>query len=319
MTELRGACAIRRVCFTLWLLLFALGLLLYGKAVSAAAVNSLSLCMQVLLPALFPFFVLSGWLALSGGGTFLCCLLDKPMRQWFGLSGSCASALLLGWIGGYPVGASTAVQLYQNRRCSREEALSLLRFCNNAGPAFLIAAFGNGMLQSSRDGATIYGAQLLSSLFIGVLFRRKTGAVKHLTRHENSQNSPYSLTLSALLSTVKNAFDAFQGVCAFVVFFAVTESLLLQLPPMQGGGLGAALFSGLLELTGGLSMLAKLQLKRQLLLPCCAFLSGFGGLSVTLQSVSLILDAGLPCKGYLKSKLMQGFIAAVITFLLVSL
>lgn len=238
------------------------------------------------------------------------------MRQLFGLPGTCASALLLGWIGGYPVGANTAVQLYQSGQCSRDETLSLLRFCNNAGPAFLIAAFGGGMLQCSRYGVRIYCAQLLSSLLIGVMFRRKSSAVKAFARQPASQ---HSWTLSQLLSTVKNAFDAFQGVCAFVVFFAVVESLLFQLPLLQNGGFAAAMLSGLLELTGGLSMLAALPLNTELLLPCCAFLSGFGGLSVTLQSVSLILEAGLPCRGYLQAKLLQGGLSAAITFLLISL
>lgn len=316
MTGSDAAFSIRRAGFLLWLLLFAAGLLLCGREVSAAVVESLTLCTQVLLPALFPFFVLSGWLAASGSAAALAPLLQRPMGKLFHLSGACAPALLLGLVGGYPVGTNAAVQLYRAGQCSREDALSLLRFCNNAGPAFLISALGCGMLGDPRAGALLYGAQVLSALLIGVLFRRKSSAVKPDCITAESQPA---FSLSALLETVRSAFAAFQNVCAFVLFFSVMKRLLFQLPLLRQGGLPSALLSGLLEVTGGLSSLAALPLPWQLLLPCCAFLAGFGGLSVTLQSASLLLEAGLPCRDHVVFKLLQGALAAGIAFLLARL
>ena len=313
MTGSDAAFSIRRAGFLLWLLLFAAGLLLCGREVSAAAVQSLSLCAQVLLPALFPFFVLSGWLAASGSAAVLAPLLQKPMGKLFHLPGACAPALLLGLVGGYPVGTNAAIQLYRAGQCSREDVLLLLRFCNNAGPAFLISALGCGMLGDLRAGALLYGAQVLSALLIGALFRRKNRAVKSLgiTAEDRA-----AFSLSTLLETVRSAFAAFQNVCAFVLFFSVMERLLFQLPPLRQAGLPSALLSGLLEVTGGLSALTALPLPRTLLLPCCALLAGFGGLSVTLQSASLLLEAGLPCRDHVIFKLLQGLLAAVIAFLL---
>lgn len=316
MTGSGAAGFIRRAGFLLWLVLFAAGLLLCGREVSAAVVQSLTLCTQVLLPALFPFFVLSGWLAASGSTAPFAPILQKPMRKLFHLPGACAPALLLGLIGGYPVGANAACQLYRAGQCSREDALFLLRFCNNAGPAFLISAFGCGMLGDSRDGALLYAAQVLSALLIGVLFRRKKDSVKLCSITVESQEA---FSLSTLLETVRSAFAAFQNACAFVLFFSVMERLLFQLPPLQQAGLPSALLSGLLEVTGGVSALAMLPLPRQHLLPCCAFLTGFGGLSVTLQSSSLLLEAGLPCRDHVIFKLLQGVLASGIAFLLVLL
>ena len=42
------------------ILLLALGLIFYGRETSAAAAESIELCFTVLLPSLFPFFVVSG-------------------------------------------------------------------------------------------------------------------------------------------------------------------------------------------------------------------------------------------------------------------
>lgn len=316
MPESGRSSAVKQICFTLWIGLFAAGLLLCTRTVAAAVTESLTFCMQVLLPALFPFFVLSGWLAGSGSCDLLCRPCGRVMERLFGLSGSCAPVLLLGLAGGYPVGANAAVELYRNGRCSREEALSLLRFCNNAGPAFLIGALGGGMLHSNRLGGLLYLAQVLSALSIGVLFRRNTSGVK---RFASCTKAQASLSLSGLLQTVRRAFDTFQNVCAFVLFFAVVRSLLAVLPGVDRSSLPFALFSGLLELTGGLSALTALPLEKTLLLPCCAFLAAFGGLSVSLQTISLLLDAKLPYQGYLWAKLLQGLLAGGFTFLLVQL
>ena len=72
-------------------------------------------------------------------------LLHPIMAPLFRVNGSCAAALALGFVGGYPVGARTAIQLYQQGQCSKTEAQRLLAFCNNSGPAFILGAVGAGV------------------------------------------------------------------------------------------------------------------------------------------------------------------------------
>ena len=125
--------------------------LLLLPEVSAQAVrDAMLLCVQTLIPSLFPFFVLSSLLIACGASELLSALLSPLMRPLFGLSGAGAAALALGLCGGYPVGARTAAELVENGALSQEEGERLLAFCNNAGPGFLLGVCGAGVFSSSR-------------------------------------------------------------------------------------------------------------------------------------------------------------------------
>ena len=88
-----------------------------GEAMEGAK-SGLSLCFNVIVPSLFPFFILSSLVVDLGFAARLGRLMEPIMRPLFRVSGSCASAVALGFIGGYPVGARTALQLYQQGLCS---------------------------------------------------------------------------------------------------------------------------------------------------------------------------------------------------------
>ncbi len=132
-----------------------------------AAREGITLCLDVLIPSLFPFFVLSS-LLIETGVAGLCA---RPLSRWmyplFGVGGAGAAALVLGLIGGYPAGARTIAQLVERGECSREEARRLSRFCNNCGPAFFLGAVGMGVFGSKEVGVLLLGANG-HSVFVAV-------------------------------------------------------------------------------------------------------------------------------------------------------
>ena len=129
-------------CLTLLegLILFLMGasLFLYPTQSAQGARVGVNLCLELLIPSLFPFFVLSS-LFIATGFVQIC---SKPtegmMRRVFGVSGPGAAAFCLGLIGGYPAGARAVAQLVEQSVCSQKEARRLSLFCNNCGPAFLL-------------------------------------------------------------------------------------------------------------------------------------------------------------------------------------
>ena len=299
-------------------LLCGAGLLCYSKAVSAAMTQALKLCVQVLLPSLFPFFVLSSMFISTGVIQRLSTRLEKPFQWLFGLPGSFGAALLLGAAGGYPVGAKTIATLYQQGQCSRRDAEKALRFCNNAGPAFLISAVGASLLQDPHAGLKLYAVHVLSALIIGFIYRKNTDHVKYHCITADHMRS--TATISLFLRAVTDAFSSFLNVSAFVLIFSVISTMLQQLPLIDslhclpgGGILWYGLLAGFLELTSGVACLTQGGLPPSILLPALSFVCGWGGCSVQFQTISLLHDAGLSCRQYLKSKLLQGILAALIT------
>ena len=299
-------------------LLCGAGLLCYSKAVSAAMTQALALCVQVLLPSLFPFFVLSSMFISTGIIQRLSPRLEKPFQWLFGLPGSFGAALLLGAAGGYPVGAKTIATLYQQGQCSKRDAEKALRFCNNAGPAFLLSAVGASLLQDPHAGLNLYAVHVLSALIIGFIYRKNTDHVKyHCITADHMRNTA---TISLFLRAVTDAFSSFLNVSAFVLIFSVISTMLQQLPLIDslhcltgGGILWYGLLAGFLELTSGVACLTQGGLPSSILLPALSFVCGWGGCSVQFQTISLLHDAGLSCRQYLKSKLLQGILAALIT------
>lgn len=299
-------------------LLCGAGLLCYSKAVSAAMTQALALCVQVLLPSLFPFFVLSSMFISTGIIQRLSPRLEKPFQWLFGLPGSFGAALLLGAAGGYPVGAKTIATLYQQGQCSRRDAEKALRFCNNAGPAFLISAVGASLLQDPHAGLNLYAVHVLSALIIGFIYRKNTDHVKYNGITADHMRS--TATISLFLRAVTDAFSSFLNVSAFVLIFSVISTMLQQLPLIDslhclpgGGILWYGLLAGFLELTSGVACLTQGGLPPSILLPALSFVCGWGGCSVQFQTINLLHDAGLSCSQYLKSKLLQGILAALIT------
>ena len=127
------------------LMIGSLGMILLifdGKAAVSGVKDGLELCIQTLIPSLFPFFVLSSLVtgALSGVSVAPLRWLSRFCRMPDGAD----SLLLVGILGGYPVGAGNIAAEYHNGRLLLTDARRLSIFCNNAGPSFL---FGSSKFQ----------------------------------------------------------------------------------------------------------------------------------------------------------------------------
>ena len=112
--------------------------------VRADTKDALVLCARSVIPSLFPFLVISSLLLFLGFGQLTAPWLAGLMEPLFRVPGAGSAALLLGLIGGYPIGAQTAAELYRGGLVTRAEAERLLAFCNNSNPVFLISVLGPG-------------------------------------------------------------------------------------------------------------------------------------------------------------------------------
>ena len=163
-------------CIALAAALAALGaLLLCSQAALESARAGLSLCAQMIVPSLLPFFILSSLLQQLGLPGILGRLLSPVTQKLFGIGGAGASALLLGVTGGYPLGADAVAWLRRSGALTREQAERALAFCNNSGPAFLVGAAGVGVFHSAGYGLLLYGVHVLSAVLVGMLFAPRSG------------------------------------------------------------------------------------------------------------------------------------------------
>lgn len=295
----------------------ALALLLWPETSASAIDRGLRICARSLLPTLFPFFVVTNlWLRL-GYGAALSRAAAPLTETAFHLPGAAASALVLGAVGGYPVGARTAARLCSSAQLKKADAQRLLCFCNNAGPAFVVGIIGVGVFQSAAVGAVLYGIHLLSALLLGRLVRpsRKPETTAAITEHRDRPTGSAVFT-----EAIRDAGGTIIQVCVFVLFFSILTGFLTCLTPETARSQPwYVLLTGMLELAGGADALAAAPWPPQAKLCASAFLLGWGGFCVHGQTLSLLGDTGLHGGPYLLCKLAQGAVSAAMAWLLAPL
>ena len=297
----------------IFIFLFLLLLLFEGEALTDSLYDALVLCLNSLIPSLFPYLVLSELVVTSGLGDRLGKAFQKPFGRLFGVSGAGVSAIVLGAVCGFPVGARCAVMLYDKGVLSKKETERLLCFCNNTGAGFLVAGVGASFFGNANFGLVLYAVQIISALIIGMglskLFKLKCGVG---TATPKAPALGASLFTNAIGSASKNMLF----VCGYIVFFSsLTGGLSGVISRITDSPLPRVLISGILEISSGCHSAAELFGSGAPFLLCAAlaaFFVGWSGLSVHAQTAAICKDLDISLSPYIASKLFQGLICAAL-------
>ncbi len=282
---------------------------LFPQKCMSAVTESLNLCASSVIPALFPFFVCSSLLVSLGAAELGSRSLSGIMRPVFGVDGAAAIAVVLGLISGYPVGADCAATLYNSGKITKNEAERLIGFCNNSGPLFIIGTVGFSLNGSPLLGGVLYIIHIISAISAGIILSHIIHEGSTVINPElvcESQKASARLA-SAFGGAISKSVITILNVCGFVVFFAVLESTIPEFP-------GHEFLNSLLEITGGISGISKLNIDPAVKFSFISMFLAFSGLSVFLQVASILSGTRLSLKPYLLGKLIQGIIAFVLTF-----
>ncbi len=287
-------------------------LVLFPKEGIAVARDVVSVCINSIIPTLFPYLVCSGYLAKSGFAATFSRYLSPLMKPLFNIPGSGAIALVLGSISGYPIGAVCAADLYASGECTKAHAEKLLAFCNNSGPLFIMSIVGVGYLQSPHLGRLLYISHILSAILVGIILRTYNPKTAPLQKSlpKIIAVSPQN-TLRIFGTVMDNSVFSIFKICGFVIFFSV---LAASLPRT----VVTPFIHGLLEITGGIRSMAMLDMDFGLKMSVISFFIAFSGISVFFQVGAIAAKHGLSLKPYIFGKLLQGIFSAILTRIMVS-
>jgi len=292
-----------------------------GKA-KECCMDALRLCSRTIVPSLFPFFVLSSFLTKLGLPQILGRILSLFASRIYGISPAGASALIMGFVGGYPAGAAYIAQLEKEELVTTEEGERLIAFCNNSGPAFIIGVMGSAVFGSVKLGLKLYCVHIFSALITGIIFRKKSQAWS-IRPHKLDETD----TAEALVDSVKQAVTSILNVCGFVVCFYMLIALLdtaglvssvcsgiSSLSGMEAEFIKAA-FIGLLELGTGAAAMQSMQ-PAALNLALAAAMLSWGGLSVHFQTKAVLTESKIKGTLHLTGRLSSAIIAFITMYLL---
>lgn len=284
-------------------------LFLYDSDRSLSLVNEgLLLCFSRVIPALFPFMVLSAMIVSSGILTPLSRLLAPLCRRLFGVGGESGCVWILGLLCGFPVAASSGMELYRKGRIGACELRRLLLFSNNPSISFLLGGVGAALFGDLRIGILLCLVTFLSSLILGVGIRFFAGNAADLPKESPKAPAPKEESPSVSLlfcHAVTSSVSALLSVLGFVLFFYTLTGVLAHiLGGAASSSPSSALLLGFFEMTGGMTRAALCEEPLSYLL--AAFLGGFSGLSVHCQIASICAPARISLLPYLLAKLVQG-------------
>ena len=287
--------SIKYVSAAVLITVFTFYLLFFGAQSKQDAAQGLSVCVNVILTTVFPFSVAAQLLITSGICGRSGSIIKIPASFLFGLSPAGAGILLLGFIGGYPSGASGAAELYKRGEISKDEAEVIISYTNNATPAFMINFIGM-LLNSAKLGLICYLINIFSALLWAFLLRKKTG--QRCEKHSKSSDFSFiSAVTSSALSTVY--------VCAFVIIFSVISGAFSRIPLPYICRILPSVF----EITTGAVILSKAVWSVRVTAAALCAAASFSGLCVASQVFSIAKNAGFSSKFYIPGKIFQACVS----------
>lgn len=321
--------------------IFTACLVIFSKSNLLAAKDGLILWANNIVPSLLPFFIATELLGYTNVVVKLGKLLNPIMKPLFNVPGIGSYALLMGIISGYPTGAKIVVNLRNDGLCTKEEAERMLAFSNNSGPLFILGTVGITLFSNSTIGFLLLFTHILACLSVGIIFRfwkYKNNSFtnsSYFNKNTNKEEVSFSNLGDILGKSILSSIKTIVIIGGFVVLFSVILSILkssnttyilgkfiypfLNFFGINNFSFATSIVSGFLELTNGVMQVASITCKQiSVNIIICAFLLGFGGISILLQVYSIIAKSDISIKAYFIGKLLHGILAAFYTFLLIT-
>ena len=271
-----------------------------------SATEGIRICLTTVIPSLFPLFVLSLFATSNLLGRRLRML--RPIMRLCNIPEGGEHILLLGLIGGYPVGAMTVSEAYERKMIVKSTAQRLLGFCNNAGPAFIFGIVGP-LFSNVSTGWILWGIHILSAVITGILLPGRT----------DNREVKYTLKPSGIGSALERSIRNTAVVCGWVVMFRIIIQMFHDKIGWRLTELLNTVIAGILELSNGCIAL-KTEPNEALVFILASGMLALGGICVFLQTVSVVngLGTGLYIPGKIVQTSFSVMVACLISPLLFS-
>lgn len=275
--------------------------LIFDSATAIRGVNEgIRLCLQSVFPSLFLFIFLSNILISSIA--FWTSAAPRRKNTPFNISSGRIGLLVIGYLGGYPVGAQSIAQAYRNHQLSRPTAQRLVICLNNPGPAFIFGITAS-VFSKKWISWVLWAIHILSSLLLFWL----------LSSDSEISNEHSSYIKAETTAALPRTLRTMALICGWVILFRTIICILqrwcLWLLPNEW----KIIVCGLLEMTNGCLSLKEIDCTGLRFCLCALFLS-FGGMCTVIQTYAV--SEGLSCRRYLPAKMLEGVCSFILAYLI---
>lgn len=309
--------------FILFLLLIAFSIILaFGKGYSKVVLDGLNLYLACVVPSLLPYFFITTILSSMQITSKISNKLGLVTKPLFNVGGAVGYAFFMSLISGYPVGAKIVSDLKEKGLISEGESVRASALCSTSSPMFLINSVGAIMFNNVRFGLTLFLCHILSSISVGVIFsfykRKEKPFDLPFINAKKVDNVLYESAYSSVISIlVVGAIITIFYLLTFVLFSLGVLSPIVSIFSFVFGNeiLGKGLTFGLFECTQGLKIISTLP-NNFFAFPLSAFICGFGGFSVLMQSTAYLKKAKIKTAPFILAKIICAVINLILSIII---
>lgn len=272
----------------------------FGEEIHDSVVHSFRICTTAIIPSVFPYMILCDFISRmkSDGGP-----ISRIISKIYGIHPIGSRAVLLGNVFGFPIGARSAVSLYNQGTIDKKECARIAGLSTNPSLAFVVFVTGATMRGSIAEGYILYFSTICSSLLAALITRNIND------KYDNSafiQGQKFNV-----IASIQSAATACITLIACVTLFSCTITLCDV--AIKNIVLTAAV-SMLLEIGNATATISALALPGAISLAITAAALGFSGISVHMQ-IESVLPPEIPRAIYYRLKLIEALLSGIIAYL----
>ncbi len=282
--------------------------------------NGLTVWAIAVIPALFPFFVLSKLLVELNFFERFAKYIAPITRKLFKAPAISGYIFIISIVSGYPIGAKLTEEYYKKGLLTATQCKKIATFTSTSGPLFILGTVGGKFLGNPSIGFILLFCHIASAIFCGIAFRN--------FYCDNTESLPLmqnKIEKNALNDCIYSSVMGILTVGAFICLFYMFIDMLFATNAVQhvatwlfpnNSATVQAFFTGLFEVTRGCQELSMLGLTNTATTVLCSTLISFGGFCIMLQSFTYLKNCKISFKQIFTVKLIQASIASLFTYLI---
>lgn len=294
-------------------------LIIFSSDVSQAVSEGISICLNILIPSLFVFLILSDFFIQTGWLSHMLKPFSFICSKLFHIPLSLGSVIFMSLVCGYPVGAKLIAKMVEEKKISNKLGERLLTFCVNAGPAFLIGGVAIPIFSSLKLGLIIFISHVTAFFIVGIC-----SGIGKKAEHLNISNAAIPSS-EALVSSVRSATKAMVNICAFVLLFSGILGILKQIGFFNAlenvfsnfipHGSASAIVAGALEVSFGIFLSKEVVGTFSFFIVVAV--TAFGGICVHLQIRSILCNTKISMKSFYIYRILYLLISLITSAVLI--
>ena len=286
-------------------------LLIKKEIIYDSVIYALNMWVNNLIPALFPFFIISDILINYNITLYIPKIIKDFCKAFFNITDNMLSILFLSMISGFPSNARNTRIMYDNNLISLEEANHILIFSHFSNPIFVLTTVGVFFFNYESVGIILLIAHYLSNFILGFLCRGKIKISPNIKNNLCIEDKSFG---GVFIDAIRKAIDTILLICGIVVINLLLSSIVTN--TFNFNVYNSVLVKGLFEITIGIDAISKIDLSLRFKMIITSCFLAFGGLSVHMQVYSQIVNTKIKYIYFFLGRIWQAILAGIITYFL---